>query len=296
MRMHKDDRGDGQSLPSHLLPTVWAQHAPTGEPAPVVFDSPHSGAEYPADFGHALPLEHLRSAEDMYVDELFSGATAHGVHLLCALFPRSYIDTNRRTTDLDASLLAEPWPEPLQPGSKSAKGKGLIRRQTKGLPLYARKLTADEVRRRLENFYHPYHDVLAELLAERQAEFGSVWHLNCHSWTPPRLGRDGQPVGQVDMCIGDRDGTTCAPGFTALVAETLGSLGYVVRVNRPFKGMELIRRHGSPSQGRHSLQLEVNRNLYMHAQDYRRSADFAQVQADLERLAGAICAYARAQV
>src|SRR3546814_5718428 len=72
---------------------------------PLVFDSPHSGAIYPADFGHAAPLEILRRAEDAFVDELFVDAPAHGASLLAALFPRSYIDPNRHEADIDLSLL-----------------------------------------------------------------------------------------------------------------------------------------------------------------------------------------------
>ena len=46
------------------------------------------------------------------------------------------------------------------------------------------------------------------------------------------------------------------PEFTALVADTLRGLGYSVGVNSPFKGAEIVIRHGAPAQNRHSLQIE----------------------------------------
>ena len=49
---------------------------PAGRRVPLVLDSPHSGSEYPDDFGCAVPREALRQAEDSHVDELFSGAPA----------------------------------------------------------------------------------------------------------------------------------------------------------------------------------------------------------------------------
>ena len=68
---------------------------------------------------------------------------------------------------------------------------------------------------------------------------------------------------RADFVLGDRDGTTCAPEFTRLVADTLRDLGYAVAINDPYKGVEIVRRHGRPAENRHSLQIEINRTLYM---------------------------------
>ena len=258
----------------------------------MVFDSPHSGTLYPEDFGHTVPMEALRSAEDMYVDELFAAATDHGASLLRALFPRSYIDVNRRPLDLDADLLSGPWPEPLAPGSKTRKGRGLIRSRAKGNPIYDRELDVAEVRARLDAYYTPYHRELDRMLASRYAASGAVWHVNCHSWTPPATGHNGGPIRPIDFCLGDLDGTTCNPDFTATVAAFLEDQGYVVRVNRPFKGMELIRRHGQPQDQRHSLQVEISRDLYMDKHSYAKLEGFEPLRETLSGLAAAICAYA----
>ena len=78
----------------------------------LVLDSPHSGTQYPPDFGFACPLSLLRKAEDTHVEKLYSFAPAMGEHWVEAHFPRSYLDANRNTTELDVSLLDAPWPLP----------------------------------------------------------------------------------------------------------------------------------------------------------------------------------------
>ena len=66
-----------------------------------------------------------------------------------------------------------------------------------------------------------------------------------------------------DFILGDRQGTSCDPAFTRRVRDLLQELGFSVALNDPYKGMEIVRRHGKPSTGRHALQMEINRRLYM---------------------------------
>jgi N-formylglutamate deformylase len=47
------------------------------------------------------------------------------------------------------------------------------------------------------------------------------------------------------------------------VCEHLKALGYGVAYNHPYKGVELVRRYSNPAGHRHSIQLEINRKLYM---------------------------------
>ncbi|HYG89429.1 MAG TPA: N-formylglutamate amidohydrolase, partial [Azospirillum sp.] len=135
---------------SFVIEDVLVRHDPAGRCVPVLFDSPHSGTVYPPDFGFVCPLPVLRQAEDAYVDELFGAAPEHGATLLCALFPRTYIDANRAVDDIDPSLLDGPWPGRLQPTEKSAGGLGLIRALCRpGMPLYDGRLTVAEVAARI---------------------------------------------------------------------------------------------------------------------------------------------------
>jgi N-formylglutamate deformylase len=263
---------------------------------PVVFDSPHSGQTYPEDFNCVVPTEVIRCAEDMFVDELFEGAPLHGAELLAALFPRSYIDPNRSLGDLDARLLDAPWPEPLEPGEKTRRGHGLIWHTCPpDLPMYDRKLTKEEVRRRIDDYYLAYHETLDASLNRLYGKFGHVWHINCHSM--PAFSGTMSPGPQRARCaefvLGDRDGTTCAPEFTTLVRETLENFGYSVRVNNPYKGVELVRAYSDPEVGRHSIQVEISRSLYMDEATFMQTDGFEALKSKLSQLAAVICAYAR---
>lgn len=272
--------------------------APQGDPAPVVFDSPHSGHTYPEDFRSIAPLSVVRRSEDAFVDELFAAAPGHGASLIAALFPRIYIDPNRDLIDLDPAMLDGPWPDPLVPSRKTELGVGLIWRiMPPDSPLYDRLLSVAEVRGRIERCWKPYHHAVATAIDETHRRFGKVWHVNCHSM--PAMGNaaseDG-PVPRAEFVLGDRDGTTCEPGFTAFVAGELRDMGYDVKINDPYKGVELVRRYSDPASGRHSLQLEINRKLYMNEATIEKSSGFDQVQADMTKLVAAICRYARERV
>ena len=263
---------------------------------PLVCDSPHSGTHYPGDFRHCLPLHLLRRGEDTHVDTLWSAAPAAGAALLAARFPRTYIDVNRSLADLDAELLAEPWPEPLRPGEKTRLGRGLLWRMLDArTAIYDRRLSVAEVRARIDNYYLPYHQALTSLVDAAKARFGAVWHLNLHSMPSDAYERLGiasdRPL--ADFVLGDRDGTTCEPAFVTLVEEQLRSFGYSVSRNDPYKGVDLISRIGHPAQQSHSLQIEIRRPIYMDEASCEPHAGFPQLQRDLTRLLGVLGTYVR---
>jgi N-formylglutamate amidohydrolase len=277
------------------IPGVLWHRQPEREALPLVLDSPHSGSLYPEDFSYCCPFPALRRAEDAYVDELFAAAPIHGASLIGALFPRSYIDPNRAADDVDPGLLTKPLPPWLVP--RQVTRVGLVRRHAQpGIPIYDRKLRPDEVLARIEGYHTPYHRVLDETCDELHRQFGAVWHMNCHSMPSRGNRREGVKGEHGDFVLGDRDGTTCAGEFTEFVARFLRGHGYDVRVNEGYKGVEIVRRQGRPAQNRHSLQIEVDRSLYMDQKTLERLPGFDRLQADLGRLVEAIARYIRAQL
>ena len=274
------------------------RHDPRAAALSLVLDSPHSGSEYPADFDHLPSREVVRQAEDSYVGELYGFAPDVGATLVEALFPRAYIDPNRNLVDIDPALLSEPWPGPLTPSHKTELGIGLVWRLAQGgVPMYSRKLSVREVQERIARCYEPYHAAVTEALDERHRHFGAVWHLNCHSM--PAVGdvmSDDPGRERAQFVLGDRDGTTCEPELTSFVATTLREMGYTVAINDPYKGVELVRRHGRPAERRHSLQIEINRRLYLDEAALAKTADFARLRAELRRLIATVVRHARANV
>ncbi len=250
----------------------------------VVLDSPHSGTNYPEDFAFGCDLASLRRAEDTHVERLYSFAPALGVAWVEAHFPRSYLDTNRNTTEIDELLLDSPWPGALEVGSKVRLGKGLIWRLTDdGLPIYQRRLSVAEVENRIAHCWRPYHAAVASAIDAAHQRHGYSVHINCHSMPAVSSSHATEFPGLVhaDFVVGNRDGTTASNALMALVAGHLAGLGYDVACNHPYKGVELVRRYGRPAEHRHSLQLEINRKLYMDEATLAVHSGFAPLQAHL---------------
>jgi len=261
---------------------------------PLVLDSPHSGREFPADFDAAVTEAELREAEDCYVDELYAAAGELGAPLLAASFPRTYVDPNRHAGDVDLDLIDGQWPWEYRPSGKASIGKALIWRTLEdGRPIYLKKLSVEKVRSRIERFHVPYHGKLKEHLDAAVRRFGRVVHINCHSMrsVAGKQSSDGEGSVRADFVLGDRDGTTCDPRFTELVRAALAGMGYSVKVNDPYKGVELVRAYADPKAGRHSLQIEINKRLYMDEKTLAKSAGFARLQSDLSELLRAILDY-----
>jgi len=275
---------------------VFEIRGPRAAVLPLVLDSPHSGNRFPADFDAVVTELELREAEDCYVDELWQGATALGAPLLAALFPRTYLDPNRHAADIDPELIEGAWQGEIVASGKAKLGKSLVWRTLEdGRPIYGRRLKPAEVRLRIERYHAPYHEALRTLLDDAHRRFGAVWHINCHSMraVAGKQSDDGEGRARADVVLGDRDGTTCDPGFTEFVRATLAGMGYDVRVNDPYKGVELVRAYSNPRGARHSLQIELNKRLYMDEATLEKSAGFGELQRNLQSLAEALAAWIR---
>jgi len=265
-----------------------------------VLDSPHSGFAFPADFGSRLAEFDLREGEDCFVDQLYLPATERGVGLIAALAPRTYIDLNRHAGDIDLALLeGGRWPGEHVPSGKARLGKALIwRTLDDGREIYDRKLPVDEVQRRIEVYHRPYHGAVRDRIEATHARFGRSWHINCHSMNAiaGAQGEGGAGRARADFIVGDRDGTTCDAAFTEFVRAFLANLGYDVRVNDLYKGVELVRAYSNPAEGRMSLQLEINKRLYMEEATRTKSAGFEPLQRQLAALVDAVLDYATSEL
>ena len=264
---------------------------------PLVLDSPHSGTQYPADFAHAVDPWRLRTAEDTHVEKLYDFAPALGVAWVEALFPRSYCDVNRNTTEVDVEMLDGPWPHEVATDpkvlGKVRLGKGLIWRNTdEGEPIYQRALSVAEVQARIANCWQPYHAAVAEAVAAAHARHGYSIHINCHSMpaVASTFATDFPGLVHADFVIGDRDGSTADAALSQLIIDHLQGLGYSVAHNHPYKGVELVRRHSDPANHRHSIQIEINRKLYMNEDTLAPSTGFGALRANLRSLVSLLLA------
>ena len=274
---------------------------PSRQTIPVVCSSPHSGRAYPAEFIRRSQLgrEALRRSEDSFVDEIFALAPSLGAPLICALFPRVYVDANREPYELDPLMFEDALPAYANTRSpRVAAGLGTIARVVAGgEDIYARKLQVSEALERIEACYRPYHAALGRLVDQTVERFGCSILIDGHSMpsaTGPSAGGPADTDGgraTADVVLGDCFGSACAPIVVETAERMLKARGYRVARNAPYAGGFTTRHYGRPQQGLHALQVEINRALYMDERAIERTAylpklasDMAHVVAELGRL------------
>ncbi len=268
---------------------------PSRQTVPVVVASPHSGSVYPAAFlsQAAVPLAALRRAEDAFVDELFGAAPALGMPLLAARFPRSYVDANREPYELDPGMFEGPLPRPLNHRTtRVAAGLGMIPRVAAGgEAIYRGRVPSEEIERRLQTCWRPYHAALSVLIEHTHRSFGGALLIDAHSMPSSASGTGlRERDHRVDVVLGDNHGESCAPELVGCAERWLSGRGLRIQRNQPYAGGFTTQRYGRPELGRHALQIEINRALYMDEIRHERlpaAAAFERLIAELlEEIAG----------
>ena len=256
-------------------------------PGRLVFASPHSGEWYPDDLGAdpALPPVSLRSAEDALVDRLITAGPAHGATLVLARFGRAYVDLNRDPTDLDPQLI-EGLDHPASP--RSAAGYGVLPRLTgDGRSLYARRLTPDEARVRLERAHTPWHAALTAEMEAARARYGSAILIDWHSMPERATRAPGGPRGP-DVVLGDRHGSSCTAELTRTLRAAFETLGWRVALNHPYAGGWTTQSRGRPDEGFHAIQIELNRALYYDEAERRPGIGWSRTLKGVSRVIAAL--------
>jgi N-formylglutamate amidohydrolase len=278
---------DGSDLSLNLASTPLDLRRPAAQLMPLVVASPHSGSDYPAEFVAASRLDPLtlRRSEDAFVDEIFAAAPRLGAPMLAARFPRAYLDVNREAWELDPAMFDDALPDYVNARSSRVRmGLGTIARVVaSGEEIYGGKLYFAEAQERIEQLYRPYHATLTRLVDDTAADFGFCLVVDCHSMPSGSQGNAGREA--ADIVLGDCHGAACAPRIVETARRYLTQRGFVVALNAPYAGGFTTGHYGRPRQGRHALQIEINRAIYMDERNYRRRAGFARLS---EEMAGLI--------
>lgn len=282
----------------HVEPGLFLHYEPAAAPLPLIVDVSRSGREYPKEYRSPLPFTTVHDNVSMYVEDLFAGAPQVGATLLYCMFPNTWVDVNRDELDMDPAVVDGQWPVKLKPTARTLEGLGLIKSKSRyGEPFQERTLSVAEIEDRLNKYYRPYHAELTRIIDDLHARFGIVRQISCHCMSAvgaPTHPDAGQP--RPDFCIGDLHGKTTSPEFRALVVDTLKRLGYSVTVNEPYVGNVLIARNSDPARGIDSLQIEINKKLFMDTQTFRATAGLAKLQADIDKLLRVVADDIRARV
>ena len=255
--------------------------SPMRQSSAFVFASPHSGRAYTPAFleQSVLSADLIRTSEDAFVDQLFADAPLFGAPLLLADVPRAYLDLNRAPDELDPALITGVARMAHNPRVSS--GLGVIPRVVAGgRQIYSGKLSLAEAEARIARFWHPYHRALRQLMDDTHARFGEATLIDCHSM--PHEAIEGHArLGKAcpEVVLGDRFGASANREVMDRVEAAFAAAGLRVARNTPFAGAFVTQSYGRPSAGRHAIQVEIDRSLYMHEASLTPRADFQAFRA-----------------
>lgn len=218
--------------------------------APLILSMPHAGTEIPEEFSGVFVSDWLaRKDTDWHLPSLYAFAEKFDATVLAARVSRSVIDLNR-----------DPSGASLYPGQATT---GLCPTETfDGEPLYKTATPGEaEVARRREKYFMPYHAALQAEIARLREAHRRVVLYDCHSIRSkiPRLFPGILP----NFNIGTNGGAACGSKIQARMAAACDKPGFSHVLNGRFKGGWITRHYGRPTEGVHTIQMELACRGYM---------------------------------
>ena len=213
---------------------------------------PHVGTHVPKEIATTMTEAALDLPDtDWHVDTLYDFLYDTGASVIAATHSRYVIDLNR-----------PPDGTSLYPGRDVTE---LCPTTTfDNDPIYLEGQAPDrrEIMSRLDRYWHPYHNRLAEALAELKEQHGYALLWDAHSIRSivPRF-FEGK---LTDLNLGNGDGSASDSGLARNLLEIAqGAPGYTAVLNGRFKGGYITRTYGQPAAHIHAIQLEQCQATYM---------------------------------
>lgn len=252
----------------------------------IVYNCPHSGTYLPDDFLKmvAVDTDSLLASGDTMVDRLIEEFTNSPRFI--NIYARSYVDTNRDANELDPDMFSGNIDRKLNQTDKVKRGFGVLARCTyDARVVHKEKIPFSLARMRLEEAYFPIHDALKHLLDETHAREKYVLLVDCHSMPSHKfLGTAHYMTAQADVVLGDHHGKSCHNAITTYMVDFFTAEGLRVQLNKPYAGGYNTVHYGQPDQGRHALQVEINRALYLDEKTRTPNNNFNALQQTMTRL------------
>jgi len=252
---------------------------------PIVLSSPHAGSVFPPEFlENTVLTEHeLKVSEDCFVTELVRKASDAGIPLLSLNIPRTFIDVNRDKIELDDTMFFDA-PQNKDLNSRRCRvGLGVLHRIVyPNKDIYDGLLSYEEAMERIENVYEPYHKRLKQLIDKCVRKFGFCFVIDCHSM-PSMICNIMNESKMLDFCICNLFDESCPPEVSQKLYESLEKPDFRVEFNRPYAGAFITFNYCQPRKRIYTLQIEVNRSLYMDEQSYQKNKQFQMVAEHLSQ-------------
>jgi N-formylglutamate deformylase len=240
---------------------------------------PHSGEKIP-DFCtwlQGLPEEILMCDVDRYIDFLYEPALNElKIPFVKTEWHRYAGDLNRLPEDVDSSTI-ENHATPRGPHVRGFHWAIT----THAHILMPQPMSMETHEKLVKLIYEPFHQKIKETCL--QFPDGPIYHLDLHSM--PSVGtaqhRDPGEL-RADIVISDQLGKSSSAAFRDLVISSFVVAGFKVGYNWPYLGGRMTETYGRPSMGHHTLQVELNRSLYMDEKSKKLKNNYLEIQNKLK--------------
>ncbi|MDI2090353.1 N-formylglutamate amidohydrolase [Commensalibacter oyaizuii] len=264
------------NLSLSLPPAPFILHQPNiSNSYPILVSSPHSGAHYTQDLLSLcrLPLSELRKSEDCYVHQLFNQTTKAGGSLLRTDLPRIFCDLNREAWELDPDMYKDPLPSWCNSQTAQVKrGLGTIHKiGSNRKAIYKYYLSFKKIQQRIQTYWFPYHQKIQDFIYYSTQSHQGCIILDVHSMPSPNK----YTPYYADIVLGDGFSQTCSPLLINNSQQFFENQGLKTLKNMPYAGGYITRHYGNPRKNIHTMQIEINKSLYMNEETLETHSGFS---------------------
>ncbi len=230
---------------------------------PLFISVPHAGEKIPSQTPWLLNLPEpvLMCDVDRYVDQLYRpAAETLKIPLIVTEWHRSVVDLNRLPEDIDQDAVVGAK----EPSGKFTTGFHWVK-TTKGDVLMPQPISLQLHQELTDTYFRPFHhQIELQLKKYREAGARNIYHLDVHSMPSKGTAAHRDPGGErAEIVVSDVDGKSAAENYKDLVLGAYEKAGFKVAYNWPYKGGRITQTYGQPSKGQHTIQVEMNRSIYM---------------------------------
>jgi N-formylglutamate deformylase len=181
--------------------------------------------------------------------------------IIIAQCSRAVVDLNRSRNAIDHSMFTQVFEhEPVSEKQMIKYGLGVFPNKIFGKTILKSPLPFSYAIHMLEHYYDPFHKSLNKQIMYLNNTFGFCYHIDLHTMPSKALLNFKK---EPDIVLGDNFGKSCSIGLINYFQNVFQENGFTVEVNNPYAGGFITRNYGNPSKGVHTIQIEINRKIYM---------------------------------
>ena len=230
---------------------------------PILITVPHAGNIYPDLFIKNLKINlcEVRRIGDYQSNKILDQIDEQMADIIIAQCSRAVVDLNRSRNAIDHSMFTQVFEhEPVSEKQMIKYGLGVFPNKIFGKTILKSPLPFSYAIHMLEHYYDPFHKSLNKQIMYLNNTFGFCYHIDLHTMPSKALLNFKK---EPDIVLGDNFGKSCSIGLINYFQNVFQENGFTVEVNNPYAGGFITRNYGNPSKGVHTIQIEINRKIYM---------------------------------